>query len=191
VGAAGGLQVAPGAPRPAAQLPGGGEGVEHLELVRRPGEPPLLELAGHGDQLLGDRGHVLAGRGAAPGVRARPAVGEDPPGEQEGLLALGSQVGERPEQLVVDRVELGLHVGLRPGRPDQRRVAARAEQQPDRPREDRLASAGLARDGVQPRRQLQVGRPDEDEVLDAQPAQHAVIVRRAPVGAHGRPGRVP
>ena len=37
-----------------------GEGVEHVELVRGPGEPALLELAGHRDQPLGRGGDVLA-----------------------------------------------------------------------------------------------------------------------------------
>src|SRR2546428_8345104 len=57
-----GGQLAPGAARlgAAAQLLLSDEGVEYVELVRRPCETPLLELAGHRDQPFGERGHILA-----------------------------------------------------------------------------------------------------------------------------------
>src|SRR5207248_4558306 len=44
--------------------------------------------------------------------------------------------------------------------------------EPDRLREDRLAGPGLARDRVQARPELEFGLADQDQVLDAQPAQH-------------------
>jgi len=74
-----GLQVAPRRPRcgPAGELLLAAEAVEHLELVCRAREPPLLELAGHRDHALDGPGDVLPRGGAAPGVGARTAVRED------------------------------------------------------------------------------------------------------------------
>ena len=128
------------------------ERVEHRELVARPREPPLLELAAHREQALDRGGDVLARGAAPPRVGARAPVGEDPPRDDERLLALGPQLRERAERVVVGQVELRLDVRLAAGRADRRRVAARAEQQADRVREDRLARAGLAGDRVQARR---------------------------------------
>src|SRR5581483_1510545 len=51
-------------------------------------------------------------------------------------------------------------------------VAAGAEQQADRLREDRLAGARLAGDRVQARGEAQLRVADEDEILDAEAAQH-------------------
>src|SRR5205807_1695452 len=48
--------------------------VEHVELVGRSRQPPLLELARHRDQALGDRRDILASDAAPPCVRARPSV---------------------------------------------------------------------------------------------------------------------
>ena len=188
VAPAGGAELAPGDPQRGAapELLLAGEPVEHVELVGGPGEPALLELARHRDQPLGRGGDVLARSAAAPGVGARAAVGEDAPCEHEPLLVLGPQLGEGARLLVVEearrQVELGLDVRLVAVRPDQRRVAARAEQQPDRLREDRLAGAGLAGDRVQPGRELELGLADQDEVLDAEPAKHAWMLRRPAAG---------
>ena len=164
--------------------------VERRELVGGPREPALLELAAHREQRL-DRSRDVLARGApAPGVGARPPVGEDPPREHERLLALGAELGELAERLVVGQVELGLDVGLVRRRPDQRRLAARAEQEPDRVREDRLPRAGLAGDRVQPRVELELGLPDQDEVLDAQPPEHPAIVRRRLTATSVHPARI-
>jgi hypothetical protein len=48
------LQIAPGSPgsRSTGELLLAAEPVEHLELVRRLREPPLLELAGHRDDAV-------------------------------------------------------------------------------------------------------------------------------------------
>ena len=165
---AGGREPAPGGAR--LRPVGAGEGVEHGELERRAREPPLLELPGHGDQPLGRCGHVLAGHAASPGVGTRAPVREDAAGEHERLLALGLELGElaqRPRR-PSGQVELRLDVGLRPGRPDHRRIGARAEQHAERLRQDRLAGARLPRDRVQPRAELELGLADEHEVLDAQ-----------------------
>ena len=160
----------------AAQLLLAGEGVEHVELVRGPREPPLLELAGHRDQPLGRGGHVLAGGAAAPRVGAGAAVGEDPAREHEPLLAVRPQLGERLEPVLVEqavrKVELGLDVRLGRAGADRPGVALRAEQQPDRLGEDRLPRAGLAGDRVQPGRELELRLADQDQVLDPQPPEH-------------------
>ena len=76
-------------------------------------------------------------------------------------------------------IELRLDVRLLAGRADERVVALRAEEQAERLREDRLAGAGLARDRVQPGRELELGLADEDEVLDAEAPKHAAIVDAA------------
>src|SRR5206468_3634542 len=72
----------------------------------------------------------------------------------------------------VREVELGLDVCLLAAGSDQRRIASRAQEQADRLREDRLSSAGLAGDGIEPRSELELGLADQDQVLDAQAAQH-------------------
>ena len=96
--------------------------------------------------------------------------------EDEPLLAVWPQIGERLEAVLVEQplrqLELGLDVGLVGGRAEKAGVALRSEQEPDRLGEDRLAGTGLARNRVQPGRELELGLPDQDEVLDAQPSQH-------------------
>ena len=155
----------------ALQLLVAAEPVEHLELVRRPRKPPLLELTRHRHNRLDCSSHVLARRRPAPRVRARAAVAEHAPRHEQGVLVLRAEVGQLLE--VVGQVELGLDVGLRTGGPDERIAALRPEQQPDRLREDRLPRARLARDRVQPGRELELGLPDEHEILDSQAAEHA------------------
>ena len=151
------------------------ERVEDVELVRGPREPALLELARHRDQPLRRCGQILPRSAPAPRVGARPAVREHAPRQDEPLLVLRLQVGERLELILVEQpgrdVELGLHVCLLRPRADERRVALRAEQEPDRLGEDRLPGAGLAGDRVQPRSRLEVRLADEDEVLDAEPTK--------------------
>ena len=146
--------------------------VEHVELVRGPGQSPLLELAGHRDQPLGGRGEVLARHGAAPRVGARAAVREDAAREHEAGLVLRRQLRERGELLVLEealrQVELGFDVGLAGGGADRPRVALRAEQKPDRLREDRLPRTRLAGDRRQAVRRRELSLPHEDEVLDPQ-----------------------
>ena len=75
-----------------------------------------------------------------------------------------------------DAVELCLDVRLLAGGADQRRVAARPEQQPDRVREDRLAGSRLAGDRVQAAVELDLGLLNEDEVRDPQRPEHAAMV---------------
>ena len=121
------------------------ERVEDVELVRRTREPALLELAGHRDQPLSRRREVFPGSASPPRVRARASVGEHAPRQHEPVLVLRLQLAQRLELVLVEQprpqVELGLDVRLVGARPDEARVAFRAEQEPDRLREDRLARA--------------------------------------------------
>ena len=157
-------------------LLGSAERIEDVELERGPREPTLLELPRHRDEALRGRSDVLARDRATPRVRARAPVAEDPPRDDEPGLALGPQLGERGELVLVEEpfrhVELGLDVRLGPVAADRRRVGARPEQQPDRLREDRLPRPRLARDRIQPGRERELSLADEDEVLDPKPTKH-------------------
>ena len=178
VAAAGGGELAPGdagvTAAPGLRL--AAEGVEHVELVGGAAEPALLELARHRDQPLRRGREILARDAAAPRVGARAPVREDAAREHEPLLVVGAQLGERLEALLVQQalrqVELGLDVRLAGARADVGGVALRAEQEPDRLREDRLPRAGLAGDRVQPGPELELGLADEHEILDPETAQH-------------------
>ena len=150
------------------------EGVEHVELVARPRETALLELAGHRDQPLGDGGDVLARDAATPRVRARAAVAEDPRASTRPVLVLGPELGERLEALLVEQPSgASSSASTYASAASARRAASplRTEQQPDRLAEDRLAGAGLAGDRVQPVGELELRLADEHEVLDPQPTK--------------------
>ena len=179
VGSARRRELPPRTPSLACRVRRSRECVEDCELVAGTREPPLFELAAHGEERLDRLGDVLARGSAAPGVGARPPIREDPPGEGQALLAGRLQLGELPERLVFRQVELGFDIRLLARRSDQRRIAARAEQEPDRVREDRLPRAGLTGDRVQTGIELELGLPDQDEVLDPKPPQHPAIVGRA------------
>ena len=154
------------------------ERVEDVELERRPREAPLLELARHREQPLHERRKVLPRDCAAPGVGSGAAVGEDPPRRDEPGLFLRPELGEGGELLVLEdpvrEIEVRLDVRLARARPEVAGVPGRAEEEPDRLGEDRLAGPGLPGDRVQARPEAQVGLADEDEVLDAQAAEHWV-----------------
>src|SRR5262249_24040465 len=57
-------------------------------------------------------------------------------------------------------------------------LAARAQQEPERLGEDRLARPRLAGDRVEPGRQLELRVPDEHEVLDAEPTNQRSVLAR-------------
>ena len=178
------LQRTPGIPRvaPAHRLLGADEGVEQLELVRRPRKPALGELARQDEQPLGRRDDVLARDAPAPGIGPRAAVRADPARDHEARLVLRPELTERLEALLLEEalrhLELGLDERLGRGGANRGRVALRAEEQPDRLGDDRLPRAGLARQRNEPRVELEVCLADQDEVFDPQPAQHGVIVDR-------------
>ena len=171
------LKLAPGhpQPRPLPQLLLSAEGVEHVELVRRSCEPALLELTGHGHEPLGGGRHVLTSSCSSPRIGTRAAVAEDAPRDDEPLLVLGAQLEERQEVLLVERpgrrLQLGFDVRVCPLGAHERDVATRAEQQPDGLGEDRLPRSRLTGDRVEARSQVELGLPDQDEVLDAQPTK--------------------
>ena len=88
VALAGYLQLAPcGSQRLAVNA---GETIQQLELIRRPREAPLLELARHRNDPLDRGGDVLACRSTAPGVRARPPVCEHATRDQQRVLVRGT-----------------------------------------------------------------------------------------------------
>jgi hypothetical protein len=132
-------------------------------------------LPRHGDQSLDERGQLLARDVPPPRVGARPPVGEDAPRRHEGRLAGGAQLRDRGQIRVVENpvreIELGLDVRLLRAGPQIAGVAACTEQEAERLRQDRLARAGLAGDGVEARREAELRLADEDEVLDAQAAK--------------------
>jgi hypothetical protein len=150
--------------------------VENVELKRRPRDAALLELPGHGEEPLDERGEILARNGSTPGVGSGSPVAKDPTSSYETLLALRPEVRYRFETLLLEeligQVELRLHVGLFGTWAEVARVSGGAEEEADRLGEDRLSRAGLAGDRVQPRAEREVGLADEDEVLDAKTAQH-------------------
>ena len=172
----GGGERAPGVPGLAAThaLVGPDEGVEQVELVGRAREPPLRELPGECQQPVGGGHEVVAGDAATPGVRPGAPVGGDAPGDHEAGLVVGPKLPERLEPLLVEEplrdVQLGLDVRLGTGGADGGGVALRAEEEPDRLRDDRLARAGLARESDEPRSELEVRFADQDEVLDPEPS---------------------
>src|SRR5581483_11016178 len=114
---------------------------------RRPRDAPLLELSRHRDDALDGRGDVLPRGGSPPRVRARAPVREDAPGHDERVLVLGPQLAELVE--LCRKIELRFDVRLLAGRADEALAALRAEEQPERLREDRLPRAGLAGDRVE------------------------------------------
>jgi hypothetical protein len=149
----------------------------------------LLELAAHRDQPLGGSRDVLARCAPPPRIGARAPVRKDPPREHEPVLAVGPQLGQRSQGLVVDAVELGLDVRLVDREADLGRVAARAELEPARVRQARLARSGLTGDRVQAGIELELGLVDEHEVRDSESAEHDPIVGAASVGIIGRKWR--
>ena len=177
VGTPGSLELAPrrAQPRAPAELLVAAVGIENVELIRRASQPALLELARHRHEPLGGGRHVLARRRAAPGVRARAPVPEHAPGDDDVFLAVGPQLEQRQDVVLLERarrrLELGLDIRIGALGAHERGVPARAEQQPHGLREDRLPRAGLPGDRVQTRGKLELGLADEDEVLDAQPTK--------------------
>ena len=161
---------------PAGTLVRPDERVEEVELVRRSRETALCELPREDEQALGRCDDVLAGDAPAPRVSARAPVRRHAAGDDEPRLVVRAQVAKRLEPLLVEEsvrdVELRLDVRLAPGRADGGGVALGAEEQADRLGHDRLPRAGLARQGDEAGRELELGLADENEVLDAQTAQH-------------------
>ena len=139
-------------------------------------QPALLELARHGDEALYQRGGVLPRERPPPRVRAASTVAEDPARHREARLVGRRELGDGVEGLLREQaggeIELGLDVRLGAGGPDVGHVAPRAEQQSDGVREDGLARPRLSRDDVESGRELDLRLLDQNEVLDAQAAQH-------------------
>ena len=118
----------------------------------------------------------------APRIGARATVGEHAARDHERVLVLGPQLRRARRAPPGDRAPPRCRPP--PGGADVRVVALRAEQQAERLGEDRLARARLPRDRVQPGREVELGLVDEDEVLDAEPPEHAAIVDPRADAAH-------
>ena len=171
-----GDQRAPGCTRVASalELLRADEGIQHVELIRGPREPALLELARHRDQPLRRGGEILARDRPPPRVRPCTAVTEHTACQDEPRLVLRPQLGERLRAALVEEpvghVELRLDVRLAAGRTYRARIALDPEEEPDRLSEDRLARAGLAAEDVETGGQLELCLAYEDEVLDPEAA---------------------
>ena len=168
------LQLAVGGRAGAAArgLLGPAEAVEDLQLGGGEGQLAMLVLAVEGEQALPQAPQVGDGGGAAVDVRAGAPVGAHAPREHDLLGVGGEQLAALAVQLRGQR-EAALDIGL--GGPGAHDPGARApaEQQVEGVREHGLAGAGLAGEDVQPRRQLELGPLDQQQVLDAQLVQHA------------------
>ena len=112
------------------------------------------------------------GRRRAPGVGARAPVGEDAPRDHEPSSSSGRSSASSSSSSSLGQVELRLDVGLLAGRPDERASPFAPSRRPTACARIVLPAPGLARDRVQARRELELGLPDQDEVLDSQAAQH-------------------
>ena len=139
--------------------------VEQVELALELEQPRVLQLSVEGEAP--PQG-VLDGGGAAqqpvhPG--SRPAAPRQ----------LASH-----RQRLVPGLEESLHEGPVGARPDELVAALLPHEQPDRLRQQALARAGLARDDVEARRELQPGRGDEDQVVDTQFSEHRGGRRASP-----------
>jgi hypothetical protein len=118
--------------RPSAELLLAAERVENRELIGRTRQPTLLELAGHGQEPLAERGDVLPGGAPPPRVGAGAPLGGDPACEDDALLVLRPELGQPRERLLVEQdcrqVELRLDVGVCTARPHGRGFPLRAEE---------------------------------------------------------------
>ena len=168
-----------GAPR---ELGVAAEAVEDLELGAGERELAVLVLAVERDERLGELAQVGDRRRAAVDERARAPVGADPP-RQHDLLGVGRQPLAELAAQRVGQLEDALDVRLRRARPHDPRLGAAAEQQVQRVREHGLARAGLPRQHVQAAGEPQFGPLDEQEVLDAQLAEHRHGLAAAPDGS--------
>ena len=142
----------------------------------------VLVLAVERDERLGELAQVGDGRRAAVDERARAAVGADPAGEHD-LLGVGGQALAELAAQRVGQLEDALDVRLRRAGPHDARLRAPAQQQVEGVGEHGLARAGLPRQHVEAAREPQFGALDEQEVLDAQLAEHCHGVAAAPDGS--------
>ena len=141
----------------------------------------MLVLAVERDQRLGELAQIADRRRAPVDERPRAPVGADPPREHD-LLGVGGQPLAELAAQRLGQLEDPFDVRLGGARPHDAGLRATAEQQVERMGEHRLAGAGLPRQHVQPGRQPQLGPLDEQEVLDAQFAEHPDGVSARPDG---------
>ena len=143
----------------------GDRAVEQVQLALELEQPRVLELAVEGEAP--PQG-VFDGGG-----RAQQTVHPGP------RPAAPRQLSGHRQRVVVVLEEC---LDQRPGgaRPDEFVAALLAHQQADSLREQGLPRAGLSRDDVQARRELQPGRGDEHQVVDTQFSEHRGGRRASP-----------
>jgi hypothetical protein len=153
-------------------VPCGAQRVEDLQLGAGQRELAVLVLSVEGEQRAADVAQ-LSDRGRAPAeVGARAPIGADTTREHD-LLGVGTQALAELLAHTLGQIEDPLDVSLASSRPHDPRPRAPAEEQVERVREHRLASAGLAGEHVQPRGQPQLSLLNQQEVLYTKLLQHS------------------
>src|SRR5438128_5890391 len=161
---------------------GAAQAVEQLELGGGNRELAMLVLPVEANESGADLPHLAHGDRAPVQVRARAAIRAHPPGQHQLLGAWREPLADArlERRLTLLQSEDALHVRLLSARPHDARARATPQQQIERVSEHRLAGPGLAREHVQARRQAQLGLLYQQQVLDAQLAQHRAIPSSAP-----------
>ena len=155
-----------------------GEAVQQLAHAGRAGQALPGVLAVDVEQMLGQLAQLGDGGGAAVDPRAALALGVDDAAQQQRVLGAvgGVEAGFlQPGGEGGGAVELGRDLGAGGALAHDGGVAARAQGQLQRVDQDGLARAGLAGEGGETGGEVQLQRRDDDEVLEAQAAQHQVF----------------
>ncbi len=158
-----------------------GEPVQRLQLRRGEGQLAVLVLAVEGEQPRAERPQLRRGGRAALQEGRGPARGRDAPSQHDLARVLGQALGDLRQLGIVEQpgreLEHALDVGLRGARPHDLGPRLPAHDQVQRVGQDRLAGAGLPRDRVQARPEAELGPLDQEQVLDPQLEEHALVVR--------------
>ncbi len=146
----------------------------------------MLVLAVEGEQPATEQFQVGGGGGATGDEGSGPPRSGHATPQDNLLCALRqprSEVGHlRLVEQPLGQVEDALHPGLLRPRPDDLWSCLAAHQQVERVGQHRLAGAGLAGDRVEPLAQAQLGLLDQEQVLDPELAQHAVLLALGAAG---------
>ena len=151
------------------------ERVEHLAVLVGAAQPPLVGLAVHRDEVLGELTEQPDGRGPTADVGPRAAVGRHRAHEDEPVGDVGAGLGRTSEGgVALGEVEHALDDGTVGAGAHEPGVAAPTEQQAQPGDDHRLAGAGLAGEHREPAVERQGGVVDDAEVPDADLLDHAV-----------------
>jgi hypothetical protein len=156
---------------------GAREAIEHRELLGRDRQLAVLVLPVEREQPAADLAQVLGRRRAPLDERPRAPGGGHPAPEDDLVLPLREPVAQLRQRFLLQQVrgrrECALDVGLRGTGPHDPRARAPPEQEVERVGEHGLPRAGLAGHHRQAGAQAQLGALDQQQVLDAQLAEHA------------------